>query len=91
MLGELLLLLHNVILQVDKDDRWLWTLKSSNVYFVRSAYRVLIVHPPLVYPVTVSELWHKDIPLKVVLFVIGCLQKTTCIIVVFLIETQGFV
>ena len=68
MLGELLLLLHNVFLQVDKDDRWLWALESLNVYSVRSAYRVLTIHPPLVPSVTVSDLWHMDVPPKVVLF-----------------------
>lgn len=68
MLGELLLLLHNVFLQVDKDDKWLCTLDSSNVYSVRSVYRVLTIQPHVVSPVTVSDLWHKDVPLKVVLF-----------------------
>ena len=68
MLGEMLLLLHNVILQVDKDDSWIWTLESSNVFSVRSAYRFLIEHPVVDSPVTVSDLWHKDVPSKVVLF-----------------------
>jgi len=39
--GEFCLLLQNVTLQVDKEDRWLWTLKKSNVYSVRSAYNHL--------------------------------------------------
>jgi len=65
-----MLLLHNVILQVDKDDRWLWTLDSSKVFTVRSAYNFLTFQPPIASPVAVvvSSLWHKDVPLKVVLF-----------------------
>jgi hypothetical protein len=35
---ELMLLLHNVILQDDKDDMWLWTLESSKTFSVCSAY-----------------------------------------------------
>ena len=36
--GELCLLLQNVTLQVEKEDKWLWNLEKSNVYSVRSAY-----------------------------------------------------
>jgi len=68
MVGNMLLLLHNVILQVDKDDIWLWTLKTSNVFSVWSAYRFLTDHSAIDSSVTVSDLWHKDVPLKVVLF-----------------------
>lgn len=49
LVEELCLLLQNMTLQVDKEDRWLWRLESSNVFTVRSAYKVF---------------WHKDIPLK---------------------------
>jgi hypothetical protein len=58
----------SVILQVDKDDRWLWNLESSNVFSVRSAYNVLTSQPPIELPMIVSSLWHKDVPLKAVLF-----------------------
>ena len=68
MVGELLLLLHNVLLQVDKADSWLWTLETCRAYSVRSAYRIITISPPLVNPVPVADLWHKDVPLKVVLF-----------------------
>jgi len=48
VVGELMLLLHNVHLQVDRDDRWRWTLESSNVFSVRSAYNFLSANPPFV-------------------------------------------
>ncbi|KEH28085.1 hypothetical protein MTR_5g464500 [Medicago truncatula] len=41
LVGELRLLLQNVILQVYKDDRWIWSLVSSPAYTVRSAYNYL--------------------------------------------------
>ena len=55
-------------LQVDKEDRWQWHLKTSNAFSVRSAYKVLATryHSPVME--TLKPLWHKDIPLKVVLF-----------------------
>jgi len=65
---ELRLLLQNVTLQVDREDRWLWSLESSFVYTIRSAYNLLYFQPHINYAVTLSSLWHKDVPLKVVLF-----------------------
>ena len=67
-MGELMLLLHTIRLQVDRDDRWRWTLESSNVFSVRSAYNFLSANPPLTLSVPIASLWHKDVPLKVVLF-----------------------
>jgi len=66
--GELCLSLHNVTLQVDKDDKWLWKLESSNDFTVRSAYKVLIHQQHSATTVSSKVLWHKDIPLKIVLF-----------------------
>jgi len=68
MLGDLTLLLQNVILQVHKADKWKWTLESSNVFSVKSAYNALTSQPPIELLVAVSSLWHKNVPLKVVLF-----------------------
>jgi len=67
-MGELTLLLHNVILQVDKDDMWLWTLDTSKAFIVRSAYNFLVSQHPIAQPVADSSPWHKDVPLKVVVF-----------------------
>jgi len=67
--GGLILLLHNVTLQVNKDDRWLWTLETSKVFSVHSVYNFLTTQLPLVTSVLVSSLWHKDVPLKVGLLV----------------------
>jgi len=47
MLGDLAFLLQNVILQVDREDRWLWTLESSHVFSIRSVYNVLTSQPPI--------------------------------------------
>jgi len=87
MVGELLLLLHNVLLQVDKADNWLWTLETCRAYTVRSAYRIITIYPPLVNLVPVADLWHKDVPLRWFFslggyFETGCPQKKIYIIVV---------
>ena len=66
-MGELTLLLQNVILQVDTVDRWLWSLESSHVFSVCIAYNYMTFQPPIVSTVDVSSLWHKYDPLKVVL------------------------
>ena len=68
LLGDLRLLLHDVTLQVDRLDRRLWRLKTSSVYTVRSAYNFLNANVHVDLVVHVSSLWHKDVPLKVVLF-----------------------
>jgi len=47
VVGELTLLLLNVSLQVDKDDRWLWTLDTSKTFTVRSAYNLLTSQHPI--------------------------------------------
>jgi len=38
MVGELCLLLQNVILQVDKYDKWLWNLESSKDFVTPSLF-----------------------------------------------------
>jgi len=68
LIGELILLLHNVTLQVNKDDKWLWTLETSKTFSVHSVYKFLTAQLPTATLVPVSSLWHKDVPLKVVLF-----------------------
>jgi len=68
LLGDLRLLLHNVILQVNRQDKWVWSLDSSSNYSVRSAYNFLNDQSPIALAVPASSLRHKDVPLKVVLF-----------------------
>jgi len=85
MVGELRILLHNVILQVDRADRMLWRLETSFVYTVRSAYNCINAIAPVDLMVPVSSLWHKDVPLKVGLLlddcsVTGSLLRTTFIV-----------
>jgi len=67
--GELILLLQSVSLQVDSTDTWLWKLKTSHVFSVRSAYTVLTSESIAAPTVVVTTPWHKQVPLKVVLFV----------------------
>ena len=68
MVGELILLLVHVTLQVTKEDKWLWTLENSNAFSVRSLYNFLTLQPPADLSNDASSIWHKDVPLKVVLF-----------------------
>lgn len=55
-MGELMLLLYNVTLQVDKDDKWLWALKTSHAFCVCSVYNFLTIQPYIASPVAVSSL-----------------------------------
>jgi len=68
MVGELILLLAHVTLQVTTEDKWLWTLESSSTFKVRSLYRFLTIQPQVELSVDAASIWHKDVPLKVVLF-----------------------
>jgi hypothetical protein len=67
--GELRLLLINVTLQVDRSDRWTWRLDPSFVYTVRSSYNFINASVHVDPVISVSSLWLKQVPLKVVLFV----------------------
>jgi len=68
LVGDLRLLLQNVTLQAYRVDRWIWRLKSPSIYTVCSAYNYLNAQVPIDHVVHVSSLWHKDLPLKMVLF-----------------------
>lgn len=66
--GDLTSILQSVTLQVQKEDKWLWNFEKSNVFSVRSGYNHLTATYTVVNPVDAKLLWHKDIPLKVVIF-----------------------
>ncbi|KEH27819.1 transmembrane protein, putative [Medicago truncatula] len=88
---ELCLLLQNVILQADKEDRWIWKLEKTSAYTVRSAYSCQSAQLPAVDPVELKLLWQKMVPLKVVVFVWHLFRnrlqpKITCCGVVFSIQ-----
>jgi len=68
MVEELISLLVTVTLQVNKEDKWLWTLETSNIFTVRSLYNFITSQPQVGLPIVASSIWHKDVPLKVVLF-----------------------
>ena len=67
--GELRLLLQNVSLHVHRKDNWKWKTDSSSFYIVRSAYNTLIAQVHIDNVVAAPSIWHKNVPLKVVLFV----------------------
>ena len=66
--GELILLLQSVSLQVDSTDTWRWKLEISHVFSVRSAYTVLTSESVAASTMAVTTPWHLQVPVKVVLF-----------------------
>jgi hypothetical protein len=46
----------------------MWKVDSSSIYTVRSAYNSLIAQVHVENVVAAPPIWHKDVPLKVVLF-----------------------
>ena len=65
---DLTFLLQSVSLQVYKIDTWHWKSETSQVFSVRSAYKLQASHLIGVSTVAVTTLWNKHVPLKVVLF-----------------------
>lgn len=68
MLGDLRILLLTVVLQNGRVDRRVWRLDSSSAYTVRSTYNYLNANVHVDHVVPISSLWHRDVPLKVILF-----------------------
>jgi len=95
LVGELSLLLQNVTLQVDKEDRWLWRLDLSHVFSVRSAYTwrlnpVLLLRWLRRRFGTMISLWKLCFFLGVC-FEIGCPQRITYFDVELLMTPLGCV
>ena len=61
-------MLSDVLLQVDSDDSWRWTHDPVAGYSVSGAYRLLISGLPPTTHVPATQLWKKDVPLKVSAF-----------------------
>jgi len=66
---ECSVLLHNIVLQDNVHDVWRWSLDHIHGYSVREAYRFLTTYGELVDMNLVDDIWHKNIPSKVSLFV----------------------
>jgi len=61
-------LLSNIVLQENVYDSWRWLLDPSHGYTVREAYRFLTNSGNFVVRSMVNDVWHKNIPSKVSLF-----------------------
>jgi len=68
LVGECREILHNVILQVNDEDKWFWQLNSGASYSVCGAYQFLTSHELHHFTLVPDSIWHKDVPLKVSLF-----------------------
>ena len=66
--GDLRIFLQNVSFQVHREDKWMWKVDSSSIYTVQSAYTSIIAQAHVENVVATPPIWHKDVPLKVVLF-----------------------
>ncbi|RHN79618.1 putative reverse transcriptase zinc-binding domain-containing protein [Medicago truncatula] len=62
-------ILTNIVLQPNHYDRWIWHLHASNNYNVTSAYNHLLTLISNNLSAThTSEIWNKEVPLKISLF-----------------------
>lgn len=61
---ECRLLLHNVVLQVDVVDPWLWHLDSVSSYFVKGVSFSVFLGSINQY-LGIELLWHKEVLVKV--------------------------
>jgi len=84
-------LLSNITLQDSETDAWLWRPDTTVGYTVCGVYQMLTRQKIQVHDVASDAPWHKNVPLKVSLFVLGVSsaidgrQRTTwCVEVLFL-------
>jgi hypothetical protein len=65
LLGECRILLHDISLQHDSTDMWLWRIDPIDDYSVRGVYQMLTNQEPAISDATIDFIWHKQVPLKV--------------------------
>ncbi|XP_024636284.1 uncharacterized protein [Medicago truncatula] len=63
------ILFLNTVLQENANDTWRWLLDTANGYTVSGAYSFITTSGDLVDRSPVDDVWHKQIPSKVSLFV----------------------
>jgi len=68
MLGECIILLRNVCLQINVTDTWKRHMDTSDGYTVRSAYQLLTTQDTSLVEGADALVWHKHVPLKVSIF-----------------------
>ena len=61
-------ILTNIVLQPNHSDRWIWHLHASSKYTVTSAYNHLLTPTSNNLAIHTSEIWNKEVPLKISLF-----------------------
>jgi len=68
ILGECIILLRNVCLQINVKDTWRWHMDTSAGYTVRSAYQLLTTQDNSQVEGDDALVWHKHVSLKVSIF-----------------------
>jgi len=68
-------MLSNVVLQVDTVDKWLWYLEPDKGYYVRGVYQMLTTIKQSIHVAPSNQIWHKEAPLKVTIFVWRLLRE----------------
>jgi len=63
---ECSILLHDVVLQDNVHDRWRWLINPAHGYSVKGSFSRPWMTPP--ERGLVDDVWHKQVPLKVLLF-----------------------
>jgi hypothetical protein len=65
MLRECQDLLHDIFLQAQYSDTWLWWPDPDRGYSVHGAYQLLTTQQPVTLDAAEDLNWHKKVPLKV--------------------------
>ncbi|MCI36439.1 heat-shock protein, partial [Trifolium medium] len=60
MLGECQTLLHNLFLQAQSSDTWLWKPDPVRGYTVRDAYQLLTAQETIPLETSEDLIWHKQ-------------------------------